>query len=48
MLFLLYQVLVGLVLLLVAGVVLRSRSRAQQATGALVLVPLLLRLFLVK
>jgi hypothetical protein len=48
MLFVLYQLLVALVALLVAGVVLRSRSRAEQATGALVLVPLLLRLFLVK
>lgn len=48
MLFVLYQVLVALVALLVAGVILRARSRAQQATGALVLVPLLLRLFLVK
>ena len=43
-----YQLIVLLLVALVAAVVLRSRAFAQQATGALVLVILLLRLFLVK
>jgi hypothetical protein len=43
-----YQAITLLVALLVAAVVLRSPSRGQQATGALVLVPLILRILLVK
>jgi hypothetical protein len=43
-----YQAIVLLLVALIAIVVLRSRSLGLQATGALVLVPLLLRLFLVK
>jgi hypothetical protein len=43
-----YQAICALVALLVALVVLRSRKPGLQVTGALVLVPLLLRLFLVK
>jgi hypothetical protein len=43
-----YRLIVVLLVVLVSMVVLRSRSAGQQATGALVLVPLLLRLFLVK
>lgn len=48
MLFVAYQIIIGLLVVLVAVDVLRSRSLGRQATGALVLVPLLLRLFLVK
>ena len=43
-----YQLIVLLLVTLIGGVVLRGRSLAQQATGALVLVALLLRLFLIK
>jgi len=43
-----YQTIVLLLAVLIATGVLRTRSLAQQATGALVLVILLLRLFLVK
>ena len=43
-----YLGIVALLVVLVARVVLRSASFAQQATGALVLVVLFLRLFLVK
>jgi hypothetical protein len=48
MLFALNLAIVALLVSLVAAVVMRSASRAEQVTGALVLVPLLLRLFLVK
>jgi hypothetical protein len=48
MLFVLNLAVVALLVLLVAAVVLRSGSRAERVTGALVLVPLLLRLLLVK
>jgi len=43
-----YQGICVLVAVLVAAIVLRSRSLGEQVTGALVLVPLLLRIFLVK
>jgi hypothetical protein len=43
-----YQGVCVLVAVLVAAVVLRSRSLGEQVTGALVLIPLLLRIFLVK
>ncbi len=43
-----YQLIVLLLAALIAIVVLRARSLGLQATGALVLVVLLLRLFLVK
>ena len=43
-----YQLICVLVVVLVSAVVLRSRSLGEQVTGALVLVPLLLRVFLVK
>jgi hypothetical protein len=43
-----YQGICAGIALLVGAVVLRSASRGQQVTGAVVLVPLLLRLFLVK
>jgi hypothetical protein len=43
-----YELIVALLGLLVGVVVLKSRSLPQQATGTLVLVVLLLRLFLVK
>jgi hypothetical protein len=43
-----YQVICLLVAGLVVGVVLRSRSAGEQITGALVLIPLLLRILLVK
>ena len=43
-----YQLIVLLLVALIVAVMLRTRSFAQQATGALVLVILLLRLFLVK
>ncbi len=43
-----YQGICALVVVLMAAVVLRSRNLGLQVTGALVLVPLLLRLFLVK
>jgi hypothetical protein len=47
-LFGMYQLIVGLITTLIVATVLRSRSVAQQATGAIVLVVLFLRLFLVK
>ena len=43
-----YQLIVLLLVALIGTVVMRSRSFAQQSTGALVLVVLVLRLFLVK
>jgi hypothetical protein len=43
-----YQGICAATAVLVAVVVLRSRRLAVQVTGAVVLVPLLLRLFLVK
>lgn len=43
-----YQLIVLLLATLIAIVVLRSRSLPLQASGAIVLVVLLLRLFLVK
>jgi hypothetical protein len=43
-----YQGIVLGLVVLVAATVVRSQSRSVQATGALVLVVLLLRLFLVK
>ena len=43
-----YQGICVLVAVLVAAVVLRSRSLGEQVTGTLVLIPLLLRIFLVK
>ena len=43
-----YQLIVLLLVALIGLVVMRSRSFAQQSTGALVLVVLVLRLFLVK
>jgi len=43
-----YQAICALVSVLVATVMIRSRRLAIQAMGAAVLVPLLLRLFLVK
>jgi hypothetical protein len=48
MLMIIYLAIVLVLVLLVARVVLRSTSLAHQVTGALVLVVLLLRLFLVK
>jgi hypothetical protein len=45
---LIYQGLCAFIALLVASVVLRTRTRSLQIIGAIVLVPLLLRLFLVK
>jgi ABC-type molybdate transport system permease subunit len=43
-----YQLICVLLVLLIAAVMLRSRSTAEQLTGAVVIVPLLLRIFLVK
>jgi uncharacterized membrane protein len=43
-----YQAICALVIVLASVVVLRSRTLALQVTGAMVIVPLLLRLFLVK
>jgi hypothetical protein len=43
-----YRGICALVAILVACVVVRRRSLGLQVTGALVMVPLLLRLFLVK
>jgi hypothetical protein len=48
MMLVLYEAIVLLLAALVIRVVLRGPSLQQQATGALVLVVLLLRLFLVK
>lgn len=48
MLLYVYQAITLLMAALVVAVVLRSPSRAQRATGALVLVPLILRILLVK
>lgn len=45
---LIYRAICALVIVLASVVVLRSRSLGLQATGAMVIVPLLLRLFLVK
>lgn len=45
---LLYRLIAVLVAVLVAACVLRGRTLGQQVTGAMVLVPLLLRIFLVK
>jgi hypothetical protein len=45
---LVYQGICALVAFLVAVAVLRGRSLGEQVTGAVVLVPLLLRVFLVK
>ncbi len=43
-----YQAICALVAVLVAVVVLRARTLGEQVTGAMVLVPLLLRIFLIK
>ena len=43
-----YQAICALLAIVVAVVTVRSRRLAVQAVGAIVLVPLLLRLFLVK
>jgi hypothetical protein len=43
-----YQAICALIAVLVAISVLRARTLGEQVTGALVLVPLLLRVFLVK
>jgi hypothetical protein len=48
MLTLIYQGICALVIVLAAAAVARSRSLGLQVTGAMVIVPLLLRLFLVK
>lgn len=48
MLLYVYQAITLLLAALVVAVVLRSPSRGEQATGALVLVPLILRVLLVK
>lgn len=45
---LVYRFICVLVAVLVMAVTLRGRTLGQQATGAMVLVPLLLRIFLVK
>jgi hypothetical protein len=45
---LLYRLICALVAVLVVATVLRGRTLGQQATGAMVLVPLLLRIFLIK
>lgn len=44
----LYQAVVGVMAALVAASVYRTRSAAVRVAGGMVLVPLLLRLFLVK
>ncbi|MFH1176322.1 MAG: hypothetical protein V1750_02860 [Acidobacteriota bacterium] len=43
-----YQLITGLVVLLAVRSILAGRTLGQQLTGALVLVPLLLRLALIK
>ena len=43
-----YQAICALIAVLVAISILRARTLGEQATGALVLVPLLLRLLLIK
>jgi len=43
-----YQAICALIAVLVIVAILRARTLGEQVTGALVLVPLLLRLFLVK
>jgi hypothetical protein len=43
-----YRLITGLLVILVAVVTVRERSLARQITGGLVLVPLLLRLLLIK
>jgi hypothetical protein len=43
-----YQAICALIAVLVAIAVLRARTLGEQVTGAMVLVPLLLRIFLVK
>jgi hypothetical protein len=48
MLLLVYRGIALLIAALVAAVVLRTPSRAQRASGAIVLVPLILRILLVK
>jgi hypothetical protein len=48
MLFLLYLLIVALLAVLVVRATLRGRTLAQQATGGLVLVVLLLRVLLIK
>lgn len=48
MLLTIYQGICALLAVLIAIAILRSRSLGQQVTGALVLMPLLLRIFLVK
>jgi hypothetical protein len=45
---LVYQCICALVAVLVSASVLRERTVGRQLTGAIVLVPLLLRIFLVK
>lgn len=47
-LLLVYRAICGLLVALIGAAVLRSRSLALQVTGAIVIVPLLLRIFLVK
>ncbi len=48
MLFLTYEAIVAMLVVVVTAVILISESRGHQFSGALVLVPLLLRLFGVK
>ena len=43
-----YQAICALIAVLVTAAVLRARTLGEQVTGAMVLVPLLLRIFLVK
>jgi hypothetical protein len=43
-----YQAIAALLAILVAIVIVRSRRLGEQVTGAMVLIPLLLRIFLVK
>jgi hypothetical protein len=47
-LLLVYRAICALIVMLIGAVVLRSRSLGLQVTGAMVIVPLLLRIFLVK
>ena len=47
-LLLVYRAICALIAVLIGAVVLRSRSLGLQVTGAIVIVPLLLRIFLVK
>lgn len=48
MLLTVYQAICAMLAILLAVAVLRARTLGQQVTGAMVLVPLLLRIFLVK